>query len=357
MKTSIVVDLALSLAAAAPFLGEFAVPRRRRVCVLSGESGEASLQSLARRVAAAKGLPWPQVDCFWGFDLPQLSRLEHLAALRDALVEHKIDVLIYDPLYLGLLAGQGAKGLSAANLYQVGPLLLDVTRACLEAGCTPLLCHHFKLTRANPYAEPQLEDLAYAGVQEFARQWVLLGRRAAFDPDNPDGLHQLWLAAGGSAGHSLLRAVDVREGRLLDDFSGRTWRVEVFAPAEARVAEEEGKSSEQERKEAARDRADDAKVLAALDRLDPDRKGVTRNKLRPKTKLSGDRVSRACWRLVDEGIIEEVEIAGKRGKGAEVTTTVYRRPARTEHQPEHPDSGCSSPDDGEHPDHADCAPI
>jgi hypothetical protein len=338
LKTSILVDLALSLAAGVRFLGEFFVPQKTRVCVLSGESGEATLQALARRVAAARGVPWPQVDCFWGFDLPQLSVPEHLEALREALVQHKVEVLIYDPLYLGLLAGQGADGLSAANLYQVGPLLLGVAKTCLDVGVTPILAHHFKITRRDPYAEPQLEDLAFAGVQEFARQWVLLCRRQPFDPEDPEGRSQLWLQAGGSAGHSLFRAVDVCEGRLGTDFSGRTWKVEVLRPADARVAEAAETDGEKERQEQAKDKADDAKVLAAVDRADPRREGLSFTTIRAESRLSTDRARRACRRLACEGILQEVELKVRGGNGARIGASGYRRrppPAISGGHPEH----------------------
>jgi hypothetical protein len=159
LKTSIGVDLAVSVAGGRPFLGEFFTPGPCRVCVLSGESGQATLQSLARRVAASKGLRLANLDILWGFTLPQLADPLQVDVLRESVEVNKIGLLLFDPLYLALLAGQGPGGLSASNLYQMGPLLLSVAQACLAAGCTPVLFHHFRTTRNDPYAVPQLEDL------------------------------------------------------------------------------------------------------------------------------------------------------------------------------------------------------
>src|SRR5262249_22080578 len=106
--------------------------------------------------------------------------------------------------------------------------------------------------------EPQLEDLAYAGVQEFARQWILLSHRSPFDPDDPDGKHELWLNAGGSAGHSLLRAVNIFEGKLGDDFGGRAWRTEFFLPTDARAIANGAKSDEKKRGRARQKKDDES---------------------------------------------------------------------------------------------------
>jgi len=187
LKTGMAVEAGVSLATGCPFLGEWEVVEAVPVCILSGESGKATLQNLARRVCWSKGKNLKDLPIYWGFNLPQLSNPEHVALLAAALKKYGVKVLFYDPLYLGLLAGSGAEGLSASNLYQMGPLLLTIARACLGVGCTPILIHHFKLGRKDHFAEPQLEDLAFSGVQEFARQWLLLGRRSHYDPEDEDG--------------------------------------------------------------------------------------------------------------------------------------------------------------------------
>lgn len=205
LKTSTLIDLALSLGTATPFLGHFDVYRRVRVGFMSGESGEATLKETALRVCAAKGIDLAEADVYWGFRLPQLANAAELAALREAIVASKVEVLVIDPLYLSLLSGVGGDGPQASNLYQMGPLLLAVAKTCLDVGCSPILAHHFKLARPSPDAPPGLEDLAFAGIQEFARQWMLTGRRERQRRAPP-------LAVGGRLGRPVW-AVDVRPQR------------------------------------------------------------------------------------------------------------------------------------------------
>jgi hypothetical protein len=79
LKTSILVDLAISLATAGRFLGEFIIRQPTRVGFFSGESGGATIQDTARRVCEAKGIETKDLgDIVWCFRLPQLSLQEHL---------------------------------------------------------------------------------------------------------------------------------------------------------------------------------------------------------------------------------------------------------------------------------------
>jgi replicative DNA helicase len=323
LKTCLLVDLAYSLATASPFLGRFAVPRRWRVGVMSGESGEATLKETALRIGKAKGIDPEAADVLWEFNLPRLADPVDLGRLQDAIRGAGLDVLIIDPLYLCVLNGIAAANLQSSNVYQMGPLFLAVARACLDVGCTPILAHHFKLSRANPHDEPQLEDLAFAGVQEFCRQWALIGRRERYSPGS--GLHRLWLSVGGSAGQSGLWSVDIDEGVIDQNFGGRRWDVSVSTATEAR---ETGKAQERAAKreqEVQQDNEDDDALLAALKTLDPGGHGAGYNRVQAEARLSDARMVRAVRRLEDAEVVQDVKVMVTVGHGAEREVRGLRR--------------------------------
>jgi hypothetical protein len=302
LKTSISVDLAVSLASGTPFLGldKFAVRRRRRVGMLSGESGEAALRSTGRRVCAARGVDLAGLEVLWGFELPQLANPAHVAAVTAGVEDECLEVLIVDPAYLCLLSGSPDRDINAANIFHTGPLLLTLTRACKEAGCMLSILHHARKAVANSFKPLGLEDLSYAGFQEWARQWILLSHREPYRPSTGDS--KLWLSLGGSAGHGGLYAVDVHEGVLREDFTGRVWEVTARDAEGVREEAEEGRK-------ATRDKANQAKVMAAFHKLmekqeNSGRGWVPYQDVRDRCRLNNTDAKSAMAGLEDDGTIE-----------------------------------------------------
>jgi replicative DNA helicase len=227
LKTSLAVDAAVSVGTGTPFLGRFPVPMKRRVAFLSGESGPATLKDTALRVCKARKVSLAKANVLWSFDLPQLSSKAALGWLREAIEENEVKVVFLDPLYLCML---GAGGASATNLFETGPILRRASQACLDAGATPIFLHHATKAAGKKSEAADLDDLSFSGVAEFARQWLLIARRSSYVPGT--GRHELRLAVGGSAGHSGEWDVNVSEGVLADDFSGRKWEVAVGRAAQ-----------------------------------------------------------------------------------------------------------------------------
>mgnify|MGYP003634869308 CR=1 FL=1 len=238
LKTGFVIDMAISLGSETPFLGTFHVPAACRVAVMSGESGKSSIQDTAKRIADSKGLSLRDISgVYWGFTLPNLSDEKDLEKLGECLRWKKIKVVFIDPLYLCLCGG--GKAVSPTNLYQVGPILRRLADTCLKAGATPVIVHHTTKAAAKPSenASVGLYDLAFSGISEFFRQWVLLNKREEFM--HGEGFHQVRMSVGGSAGHSGEWNVDVSEGVLGNDFQGRKWDVGIWNGSTPEVEEPE----------------------------------------------------------------------------------------------------------------------
>lgn len=307
LKTSLLVDLALGLGTGSRFLGEFQATQST-VAILSGESGQFTIQETAKRQAAAKGIDLADAAVYWGFSLPQLGRRGDLAVLGDALLANSIDVLMIDPAYLCLLAGD-VQGLQSSNIFDMGPLLLQLSELGQQTNCTVVLCHHCrKNSAAEQFDPPDLEELSMAGFAEWARQWLLLGRREPYDQGS--GEHRLWLNVGGSAGHSGCYALDIDEGTLNDDFTGRIWDVTVSTAMDARTEAKNQRERQRCERQAERDEEYKRRVLASLRQFP---QGETATVLKGIAGLNGTNFGIGIRSLVGEGRAETCQIE-KNGK-------------------------------------------
>ncbi len=313
LKTSILVDIAVSLATNTPVLGFFETARPTKVALMSAESGLSTIRSTARTIAANRGLRLRDVTgLFFMNVVPKFGNALHLSALSQMLEETGAEVLAIDPAYLAMPAAD------AGNLMAQGELLSGVNEVCQKFGTTLLLAHHTKQTRpgGNPYAEPELDDIAWAGFAEWARQWILLNRQERYSEGS--GLHRVWLSTGGSMGHSGLWSVTVDEGQFVEG-QPRRWDVTIESGKEAsehRAARKE--AAAEERKNATLE-ANKRKILDALIHY-PD--GETFSEIASSAGLSGQTAKPAIGSLKREGAVITVEII-KSGKKYEGFKRVY----------------------------------
>jgi len=158
---------------------------------MSGESGMASIQSTVQRIANAADY-WPDRlgNLLVTAQVPRIGDLEHMGALEKFIADHTVDVLCLDP------ACRCVPGDDVGNVFAVGHQLRLLNDLVATTGCTLIMVHHAVKRRAMGHAQfvpVELEDLAWAGWREWARQWLLVGRREAWNPGSGDP-HRLWLA-------------------------------------------------------------------------------------------------------------------------------------------------------------------
>lgn len=324
LKTNIACDLTLSLASGDKFLNAFCVPKAVRVALMTGESGDATIQETLRRIARSK--PWINLkdytNAICSFDLPRLGQSTTRRDLTKFITDNALRVLIIDPAYMCLDLGE-----DAGNLFSVGKKLRELTDIGHETNCTIVIIHHNKKSISDPHAIPELESIAWSGFQEWARQWLLIGRRQPYNAEQA-GTHKLWLNIGGSAGHSGSWALDIEEGSRKDT-GGRRWDVTVCKASEA-IAEtieqnDAAKDSRQAEREAKRLRNEVEKLKRAYAKFP---EGETAKAIRDTAGLSSQKFAPANAVLIDEGFIVAIDITknGHTYHGFKITQTTGTRP-------------------------------
>lgn len=309
LKTNSCIDLALSLGQGGLFLGRFNVPKPVRVGMMSAESGPATIQETARRIARTKNVRLAELQAsIWSLRVPQLDNVLQTQAIRRWIVRNELDVLILDPTYL-MMFGIGQ---DAGNLFVVGRYLQVISDLVRETGVTPILCHHLRKGLAEPFEPAELEDIAWAGFQEFTRQWVLLNRRSRYDPDRP-GYHELWMNVGGSAGHSGQYGINIDEGTIQAP-AGRHWEVEILSTGEARSRRTQEAQEDRERQQDLTQQRRLQKHCLTLQTVlqrHPD--GETMTALRRASRLNPSNFAAAIAEMIEDGVAEPCDITkGKR---------------------------------------------
>ncbi len=297
LKTSLILDMGIALAKGGFFLGKLRVNRACRVAIMTGESGLATIQETCRRICDAAGYKLSDISgLVFSEDLPRFGSVAHEDALRQWLMDDEIEVVVLDPAYLCL------PGADAGNLFAQGDLLRGMSKVCSDCGCTMILCHHTRKTKVDPFAPPELEDIAWAGFQEFARQWLLVGRREQYEPGT--GEHRLWLSVGGSAGHTSLWALDIDEGTREHD-GGRWWQVDVMRASEARDEVQDRRDAAKEEQQREQLKRDMRMICDSMVRY-PD--GETKTVIRDLSGLSTRRFNTALGVLSADNDVTMCEI-------------------------------------------------
>jgi hypothetical protein len=306
LKTSLMLDQAIALARGDYFLGgKFRVPQPVRTGVMSGESGEATIREIFGRIA--NRLSWnpqddPEDNLRLCFQIPHFGELAHMDALQRFIEEDRLRVLYVDPTYLALPAGE-----NAGNLFVVGSMLTKITEIGQRTKCTIQLLHHTKKNVANPFASPELEDIAWSAFPEWARQWQLVGRRERFDPES-NGEHKLWLNVGGSAGHCSLWAVDITEGKRTNP-GGRIWAVNVLPASTARQEAHEQEAAKADAKNnAKKERTAQGNREKAMGAFKQFPKGETASQVRQRAGLSGEHFGPILGQLLAEGVVVPCDV-------------------------------------------------
>lgn len=224
LKTSVALELALSLATGTPFLQKFQVKAPLSVLFLSGESGEATLQESLQAMIGAKNFTPAQADQIgnlnFSFKLPKLNNPKMVDELVAELKAKEIGIVFLDPLYRSLSVGD-----QASNIYSMGEQLEWIAEKIHRAGISIILLHHFR-KQGKSTDPPELEDLSQSGIAEFGRQFLLLKRKERYQHD---GKHSLWFTWGGSAGHQGEAVLEVYTGTRK---IGLTWQTTLQSPQE-----------------------------------------------------------------------------------------------------------------------------
>jgi replicative DNA helicase len=240
--------------------------------------------------------------------VPNLADPEALDRLFNLIRSDQIEVLAIDPFYLAVGPTKSG-GVNHNDMFAMGHLLYEFASTVQAAGATAIITHHFTKPRARGGAGkiPELADLAHAGIGQFARQWILVDRRAPFDPNQ--NVHELHLVMGGY-GHSSYHAIDVSMAPQADGL--RQWDIAFSEDASSGSSDPAKSRRERRRSQGNPSDATHTEVLAALAFLGGK---ATARKIRDTTRWSQNKVDRVTSDMLSAGKLRRVEVSVACGNG------------------------------------------
>ncbi|WP_428305594.1 AAA family ATPase [Lacipirellula sp.] len=296
LKTTTAVAASIALATGRPFLGQYEVPEPQPCGIISAESGGATLSESYERICADMGV-WPSAidNLHISTEMPLLTTPEGRDQLERWIEKYGLRAVWIDPTY------QAFAGVDDTQLMQMALHLLPLSKIVDRQRCSIIAVHHNKKTpRAGDYyAEPTMDDIQGSGFQQWARFFVMLGRRREWEPTT--GQHWLWFRTEGSAGFGSRYHLNLTEGRRSDP-GGRIWQLQLCDPQENVELEQAEATATKESNKLSNERAAVCAVLVQY----PD--GLSWTKA---LRLSG--VSERRWKVVretmlDEGDVEECQV-------------------------------------------------
>lgn len=236
LKTTIALDLALSISTGTKFLGSFETLEPQPVMFISGESGEYTLQENCKTMLSARDLDFSKAaDLYMSFRLPKIDRTLDVESLIQEMRERDIRICFIDPLYRCFRVGN-----DASNVYSMGEKLELIAERIQRAGISTVLLHHFRKQGRTWDEPPDLEEFSQAGVAEFGRQFIMLKRLSSY---KMDGNHPLWFLWGGSAGHQGLKALHCSTGTYK---TGQEWKTDLMPIEDWKSLQEQQELMEKE---------------------------------------------------------------------------------------------------------------
>jgi replicative DNA helicase len=193
-------------------------------------------------------------------------------------------------------------------MFAMGNLLSEFASVVQAAGATAIVTHHFAKPRTRGAGRiPELADLAHAGIGQFARQWILVDRRARYDPNQ--SVHKLHLVMGGY-GHSSYHKIDIDMAARPDGL--RQWEVKFDADAPPTPS---GSVSGKRNQGKSRGPSSDDTHTALLAVLAPLGGRATARKIRDTMRWSQSKVNRVTTAMISAGKLRRVEVSVACGNG------------------------------------------